>query len=1066
MKQLGRKCILILVSLMMILSVLLPQNASAAAYDPVSSYESLDLRFWEDEKPPIGFYINASARYILETVKMPTMGSTFGEWSVMDLLRGKYTGYDYINHIPDNYFENYTTRIEQYVKDNNGVLDRNKSTEWSRLTLALSALGYDIRDVAGYDFVDKLSQSHKFSYRQGINGPIWEIIALNTGRYQFYPDPYNDDVNTFGKMIDYILAKEITQINGTVGGWALTENKPDPDITGMALQAFAPYYLDANRYNQTGAKASYSEFAKAVERAIVVLAEIQEPNGGYNSHGSINSESTVQVIVALTAMKMDPLAYSIRLPNIGQNVDFLTNGSYQDGVWTNNMLDALLTFWAPGSGSSPEVGGFKHVTAGYDGGGGSGHSVNAMATDQALYGLIAYDRFLKGKNSLYDMTDMINGEYKFMKAASYSIKFDGNNVSSSSNQTKSPYGVVIIPWESEVYSWNTKADGKGTKYLPGEKLVMPEKDITLYAQAENSSNNDTQNVIKVIELIDDLPAIANLTRDHENQVLRARAAYQKLSDSDKAKVTNLSVLVTVEGKLNQLLAQYDDELKVTNLIQTIESLASVKPLTADYEIAIHNARRSYNALTATQRLQITNINKLQVLEAQIVILVDKAKQEQEAAVDAVDNTKNTAVSVMAMINALPAVEKLTLENTLDVRKARIYYDALTTTEKAKVTNSERLSQLEKRLDELSKEALEQEEFEDETDFDSYNEMVIKGKTLIIESNKSAGNFNVQIPTDVLGSLSSYKLSTLEIKDQRGVKLEINAAELLAALNKINNMSALKTEISQYNYDTGLFEIKLQAIDKKGNSHPLKMSKSYIKITIPYSFFVDGKALNEKILFRVDSNNANKAISHVSQSKSLTINVKEDGIFKFMNNAVNFTDTAGVSTKEEILYLANRGVINGTQAGIFSPHADITRAQFAVLVSRALGLTAQSNHSQFKDVQGAWYELEVQALLESGITKGTTAATFNPNGKLTRQQAALIMARALRYAGVDTSAIKANSNFKDVHQISKEALNDIGVLNSLDIMSGNGAKEFMPKAHLTRAQMAKILKRTLGVAEMM
>ena len=210
MKLLLKKGLLLFVSVVMILS-LLPKSASAVAYDPVSSYESLDIRFWEDEKPPIGFYINASSRYILETVTAPKMGSTFGEWSVMDLLRGKYTGYDYINYIPDNYFKDYIVGIEQYVKEKNGALDRNKSTEWSRLTLALSALGYDIRNVAGYDFVEKLSQSYKFSYRQGINGPIWELIALNTGGYQLYPDSTNADVNTSGKMIDYILNKEITQ---------------------------------------------------------------------------------------------------------------------------------------------------------------------------------------------------------------------------------------------------------------------------------------------------------------------------------------------------------------------------------------------------------------------------------------------------------------------------------------------------------------------------------------------------------------------------------------------------------------------------------------------------------------------------------------------------------------------------------------------------------------------------------------------------------------------------------------------------------------------------------------
>ena len=386
MKAFFKKLLVVCLMLMLVLTSILPQRASAVAYDPTASYENLSVRFWENEQPEIGFYINASARYILETVTAPTMGSTYGEWSVMDLLRGMYTGYDYINYIQPGYFSNYIEGIGSYVQSKNGLLDRSKSTEWSRLTLALTALGYPITNVAGYDFVEHLSKSHSFSYRQGINGPIWEIIALDTGGYQLYPDASNSDVNTVGKMIDYILAQEIKQSNG---GWALSGSIPDPDITGMALQALAPYYLDSSRYQQTGATTSYQDFAQAVERAIVVLSEIQLPNGGYGSWGTSNSESIVQVIVALTAMNMDPLSTSITLPHINQTVSFITQGDFQDGVWTNNMIDALLTFWANGSGSSPEVGGFKHVTAGYDGGGGSGTAVNAMATDQALYGLIA-----------------------------------------------------------------------------------------------------------------------------------------------------------------------------------------------------------------------------------------------------------------------------------------------------------------------------------------------------------------------------------------------------------------------------------------------------------------------------------------------------------------------------------------------------------------------------------------------------------------------------------------------------------------------------------------------------
>lgn len=88
----------------------------------------------------------------------------------MGLLGGIYSGYDYLDYIPDDYFAGYLQRVEQYVEERKGNLDRNKITERARLTLALTPLGYDITDVAGHDFIERFSNSHRFSYRQGING--------------------------------------------------------------------------------------------------------------------------------------------------------------------------------------------------------------------------------------------------------------------------------------------------------------------------------------------------------------------------------------------------------------------------------------------------------------------------------------------------------------------------------------------------------------------------------------------------------------------------------------------------------------------------------------------------------------------------------------------------------------------------------------------------------------------------------------------------------------------------------------------------------------------------------
>lgn len=748
----------------------MPQVAYGIAYDPEKDYENLGIRFWEDEKPGTGFYINASARYILETVTEPDVGTISGEWSVMDLLRGMYTGYDYINYIPEDYFMGYINRVEQYVAERNGNLDRNKITEWARLTLSLTALGYDISDVAGHDFIERFSNSHRFSYRQGINGPIWTLIALNTGGYKLYEDPDNPDANTEGKMLDYILDKEIVQTDGTVGGWALMGNIPDPDITGMALQALAPYYLDEGRYERTGASVPYEEFVKAVERAIYVLSLIQRENGAFAAFGNVNAESTVQVIVALTALGIDPLAESIRLPHIGKTVNFITEGAVQDGVWTNDMISALLTFWANGSGSSPEVGGFKHVTTGYDGGGGSGHGVNGMATDQALYGLIAYDRFLKGENPLYDMSDMQNGEYRNMTAKTYNVTFDKNG--DVTNDAASPYALIEIPSGAEVDGktfthWNTKADGSGTKYDPGEQLVMPEHDITLYAQYETikykiefhtNGGEFIRSDIPETYTVDD----GDIELPTEDDLAYEGHRFAGWYDNPDFEGEPLTVIPSGSTGDKVLYAKWEgiDETVgiVEMIIALIDALPDADEITLNDEESVAHVRNHVNRLTEEQQALVMNIAKLEALENKLTELKQVALDEE------------AALAVVEMILQLPHLDELELADRLAVEAARSAYEELTAAQQALVVNLSHLEALEQKLVELEQAQVDREaatEVEEMIDRLPTVEDVELSDLALVEAARAAYDALTESQQSLVANLS--KLEALEEKLQELVE---------------------------------------------------------------------------------------------------------------------------------------------------------------------------------------------------------------------------------------------------------------------------------------------------------
>jgi len=162
---------------------------------------------------------------------------------------------------------------------------------------------------------------------------------------------------------------------------------------------------------------------------------------------------------------------------------------------------------------------------------------------------------------------------------------------------------------------------------------------------------------------------------------------------------------------------------------------------------------------------------------------------------------------------------------------------------------------------------------------------------------------------------------------------------------------------------------------------------------------------------------------------------------------------------------NYGITQGTTSTTYSPLANITRAQFATMIARALELTNIDIDGQYtlSDLTGKWYANEVQALVDLGIITGYKDGTFGGENKLTRQQSAAMIARMLEHMGVDTAS-KGNVAFADMDRISDYAKEAVQFLAANDVLiSGKGTK-FNPYNNLTRAQMAKVVMRSLRLSD--
>ncbi|MBE6967586.1 MAG: hypothetical protein E7444_04000 [Ruminococcaceae bacterium] len=285
-----------------------------------------------------------TGEFLHSSVENPTFGSVGGEWLILGLAR---SGLE----VSGEYYETYFQNLSAYTAQQGGVLHEKKYTEYSRVILAVTAIGEDPTDVGGFNMLQPLADFEQTVF-QGVNGPAFALLALDSGNYEIPENIADSTQATRDMYVDYIINAQLPE-----GGWCLMGDEAEIDVTAMALQALAKYQ-------------ERKDVAEAIEKGLAILSSRQNETGGYQYSDAeqVSSESVSQVIVALAEL------------GISLNDDrFVKNGK--------SLLDGLLQF-------RQEDGGFSHLIDG---------ETDLLATEQAFYALVASDRVARGESALYSM---------------------------------------------------------------------------------------------------------------------------------------------------------------------------------------------------------------------------------------------------------------------------------------------------------------------------------------------------------------------------------------------------------------------------------------------------------------------------------------------------------------------------------------------------------------------------------------------------------------------------------------------------------------------------------------
>jgi uncharacterized protein len=295
--------------------------------------------------------------YVTGITPNPIVGSTGGEWAVFALNRGGVA--------TEAFNSKYLANLQNYVDECGGVLHDRKYTEYSRVVIALTSMGYDATKlVAGgktYDLVtpllDKQDNGAYWAEWQGNNGTAFALLALDTHGYL---------TSAEGNAARAAFIASLKANQQSDGGWPISGETSDLDITAAAIYALAPYYLDASK--AAALSVSHDDVVSMVDKALAYLSGKQSSTGGFGS-----AEADVWTVIALASLGRDAAT----------DTAFVKNG--------NSLLDDLLRYY------DAATGGFRHLLSG---------EVNQMASEQAAYGLVAYSRFKNGQKALYDMSDV------------------------------------------------------------------------------------------------------------------------------------------------------------------------------------------------------------------------------------------------------------------------------------------------------------------------------------------------------------------------------------------------------------------------------------------------------------------------------------------------------------------------------------------------------------------------------------------------------------------------------------------------------------------------------------
>ncbi len=339
-------------------------------------------------------------------------------------------------------------------------------------------------------------------------------------------------------------------------------------------------------------------------------------------------------------------------------------------------------------------------------------------------------------------------------------------------------------------------------------------------------------------------------------------------------------------------------------------------------------------------------------------------------------------------------------------------------------------------------------------------MVDMDATLIIQTKYGsytlpASLIDLDAIRDSIGS--SAKLEDLKLE----IKLSVPTDKQLELMDEASEKGFFTLLGPALNYSVSIAHL--------GETYEITEFASYVERTIAIPDGVDAGRITTGVVVNEDGTvrHVPTQLQRSNGTYHAILNSLTNSLYAIVSYPVSYGDMSGHWAEDSVHDMGSRLVVQGTPGGLFQPNDDITRAEFAAIVVRALGLDpAAYDDNPFSDVAASNpYKGVIATASAYGLLSGYVDGTFRPDELITREEAMSVAARAMIVAEMaiatgDDELEAALSLYGDAADVSAWARDSVAANLLAGIVKGRSAAELAPGATMTRAEAAVIVRRLL------